>query len=146
MQNVQLDGISSPLNLFFSFSYFLNDPVRGDQFSKWDRRTLFGGSATHVQSIETKGVGTMFAVGLQSRMDFINDVGLSHSQPRRTLETVRNHVVRQNRTGVYVESEGVVHFYANCLRVRCTSVVDSAFIAMTLAAPPFASILPRAVV
>ncbi|MEP6832138.1 MAG: TonB-dependent receptor [Gemmatimonas sp.] len=105
VQNVQLYGISSQLNLFSNFSYFLNDPVHGDQFAQWDRRTIVGGSATQTQGVETNGVNTLFTVGVQSRTDFINGLGLSHTEARRTLETIRQDRVRETGTGVFVEAE-----------------------------------------
>lgn len=105
VQELQLYGISSQLNLFSNFSYFLADPVNGDQFSQWDRRTIVGGAAKHTQAIDVNGVGTMFTVGLQSRTDFINGLGLAHTKARERLETVREDRVRENGTGVFVEAE-----------------------------------------
>ena len=39
--------IRSSLRLFNNFTYFLDDPVNGDQFSQLDRRTVYGFNASH---------------------------------------------------------------------------------------------------
>ncbi|MBC8087222.1 MAG: TonB-dependent receptor [Phycisphaerae bacterium] len=109
VQTVQLYGISSDLKLFSNFSYFLADPVNGDQFAQWDRRTIVGGSATHAQSAAWRGVNHMFTIGLQSRSDFINGLGLSLTKARQTLATIREDRIRQTSTGVYVEAESRWH-------------------------------------
>jgi len=109
VQTVQLYGISSALNLFSNFSYFLADPVNGDQFAQWDRRTIVGGSATHTQFAELGGVDHQFTVGVQSRTDFINGLGLSLTKARQTLETIREDRVRESTTGLYVEAESRWH-------------------------------------
>ncbi|MEP6764588.1 MAG: TonB-dependent receptor [Gemmatimonadaceae bacterium] len=105
VQNVQLYGIHSELNLFSNFTYFLDDPVRGDQFAQWDRRNVVGGSATHTQSANLFGVTSIVTVGLQTRTDFINGLGLAHTVARQTFETVRTDVVRETGTGLFVEAE-----------------------------------------
>lgn len=109
VQTVQLYGVNSELNLFSNFSYFLSDPVNGDQFGQWDRRTIVGGNATNTQSAELRGVNHMFTVGVQSRTDFINGLGLSLTKARQTLETIREDRVRETATGVYVEAESRWH-------------------------------------
>ncbi len=44
-QNFRASGywIQSELQLWSNFSYFLNDPLKGDQFEQSDQRQLFGG-------------------------------------------------------------------------------------------------------
>ena len=39
--------IRSTLQLYNNFTYFLDDPVNGDQFSQIDRRTVYGLNASH---------------------------------------------------------------------------------------------------
>ena len=41
--------------LFSDFTYFLDNPTRGDQFNQTDHRTIVGGTATHAQPIEAFG-------------------------------------------------------------------------------------------
>ncbi|NJM36720.1 MAG: TonB-dependent receptor plug domain-containing protein [Akkermansiaceae bacterium] len=74
------------LDLFSNFTYFLNDPINGDQFEQEDGRYFFGGEISRRWDLGEKNHLT---VGLQTRHDLINGVGLYN-----TTETVRTSAVR----------------------------------------------------
>lgn len=57
------------LDLLTDFTFFLNDPVRGDGFSQFDRRVIYGGDIGFKQRIELLGVPTVGTVGFQTRVD-----------------------------------------------------------------------------
>ena len=76
VQAVQLFAIYSELSLFSNFEYFLNDPVRGDQFNQQERRVTLGGEATHIQPLEALGVAHLIKAGLQTRTDLVRPAGL----------------------------------------------------------------------
>lgn len=103
-QLIQLFGVYSGLELFSNFTYFLNNPERGDQFSQTDHRVILGGNAAHEQAVEALGATHTVTLGLQSRTDIINGVGLFHTQRRQRFETVRQDDVRETGTGVYVNA------------------------------------------
>lgn len=63
------------LNLFSNFTYFLDDPVNGDQFNQYDRRSLVGGSLTRSWSNPWSAGPSETTVGVQARADFIGDSG-----------------------------------------------------------------------
>ncbi len=105
VQEVQLFGVYSDLNLFSNFTYFLDDPVRGDQFTQPDRRAIYGANATHTQAADAFGVTHVVKLGLQSRFDAIDGLGLYHTQARRRFATVREDRVRESGTGLFVEAE-----------------------------------------
>ena len=67
--------IRSSLNLYNNFTYFLDDPVNGDQFSQLDKRTVYGLDASHAFDVRVAGIETQTRVGLQTRGDDIR-VGL----------------------------------------------------------------------
>jgi hypothetical protein len=100
-QRVEAYGVYSDLTLFSNFTYFLDNPTRGDQFSQTDRRAIFGVTASHAQEL---GAHTV-TVGLQSRADIIDGVGLFRTQRRARYGTVREDDVRETATGVYVSTE-----------------------------------------
>jgi TonB dependent receptor/TonB-dependent Receptor Plug Domain len=104
VQEYSLYGIRSTLDLFSNFTYFLNDPVRGDQFEQADRRTVLGGSATHTQEFMRLGAQHLVKAGLQTRAD-VADVGLYASQRRARYATVRRDDITQSSTGIFIESE-----------------------------------------
>ncbi|TXN81601.1 TonB-dependent receptor [Methylobacterium sp. WL8] len=100
--------IRSQLNLFNDFTYFLNDPVNGDQFHQLDQRILGGGEVSHIFQGDLFGLPMENEVGVQTRTDSIR-VGLF------------NTTNRQFRSGVLddrvLEASGAF-FYDN--RVRWT--------------------------
>jgi hypothetical protein len=105
VQRLDLFGIYSDLTLFSNFTYFLDDPVRGDQFSQTDRRVIIGGNASHVRAVDALGASHRITLGLQSRTDVISGVGLFRTQRRRRFATVRQDDVDETATGVFVEAE-----------------------------------------
>ncbi|HEU4721124.1 MAG TPA: TonB-dependent receptor [Gemmatimonadaceae bacterium] len=105
VQRLQLFGIRSDLRLHSNFTYFLDDPIRGDQFEQVDRRTVIGGGATHRQAARAFGVEHALMIGAESRVDLIDDLGLYRTERRRRLATVREDRVRQSGTGLFVEAE-----------------------------------------
>ena len=105
VQDVQLFGIYSNLALYSDFTYFLDNPVRGDQFNQTDRRTIVGGNATHTQQVDALGVSHLVKVGSQTRVDLINGLGLYHTQARTRYETVREDRVHESGSGVFAEVE-----------------------------------------
>ena len=68
-------SIRSSMRLYNNFTYFLDDPVNGDQFSQIDRRTVYGLNASHAFDVRVGGIETQTRVGLQTRGDDIR-VGL----------------------------------------------------------------------
>ncbi len=105
VQEVQVFGLYSDLSLFSNFEYFLNDPTRGDQFNQQEQRVVVGASARHVRSADALGVSHLLKLGLQTRADFLNPVGLYRTQGRKRLSTVRQDDVTEWGSGVYVEAE-----------------------------------------
>ena len=95
--------IRSSLNLFNNFTYVLQDPVNGDQFSQTDRRTVYGLNASHSFDARIAGIETQTRVGLQTRGDDI-DVGLSRTLQRETLSTVRQDKVREGSIGLWADA------------------------------------------
>ena len=105
VQNVDLFGVRSDLTLFSNFTYFLDDPVRGDQFSQTDRRTILGGNARHQQETEAFGATHSMTLGLQTRADLIDGVGLYRTQRQVRHATVREDRVHQVGSGLFVQAE-----------------------------------------
>jgi hypothetical protein len=92
--------IRQSLTLFNNFTYFLDDPVNGDQFSQTDRRTVMGGNASHTVKARFGLFDTENTIGVQLRRDDIA-VGLSKTVQRMPLATVRDDRVEESSVGVY---------------------------------------------
>lgn len=83
------------LQLFSNFTYFLDDPVNGDQFEQSDRRNVFGGSAKYHWHGDLLGIALESEVGAQTQYDVIDDVGLYLTRNRQRIETTTESDVRQ---------------------------------------------------
>jgi len=93
------------LGLFSNFTYFLNNPVRGDQMEQYDRRTLGGGSLAYRLKQEIAGINTQSEIGVQDRYDNIPSVALYRTEARQRYFTVSDDKVRQNSGAIYAQSE-----------------------------------------
>lgn len=95
--------LRSDLDLYSNFTYFIDDPVNGDQFNQREDRVQLGGSASRTWAGTLADRSLLTSVGLQIRQDFI-DVGLHHTSDRRRLATVRRDDVREGSAGLFAES------------------------------------------
>lgn len=87
-----------------NFTYFLNDPVNGDEFQQADRRGVFGGSVRHDFAPATVGsVPVTFAVGGDARWDHIGTIGLYSSIAGTRSGTVRQDKVDEYSGALYAE-------------------------------------------
>ena len=91
------------MDLYSNFTYFLNDPVNGDQFNQFDDRHVYGVNLSRYWQLPTP-VRSDLTIGLQSRYDDIKPVGLYLTQARQRLSTVREDQVQQGSAALYVSS------------------------------------------
>ena len=94
-------AIDYRFDLFSDFTYFLNNPVNGDQFEQVDRRQVYGTQATHAVANKIGGLDGLLSVGASWRGDRIGQVGLYNTQERQRLSTVRDDKVQQDLFSVY---------------------------------------------
>jgi hypothetical protein len=95
--------IRSDLQLYNNFTYFLDNPVSGDQFNQLDRRTIGGFDARHVFDWRFAGLESQTRIGWQGRYDDIH-VGLFRTAQRDWLSTVRDDHVRLGNTGIWTDT------------------------------------------
>ena len=98
-------GIGYDLNLFSDFTYFLDDPVHGDQFHQADHRFVTGARLSHRRIGHRLGREVQNAFGVQLRNDDITNVGLSHTEARQLLETIRQDSVVEASAAGYAQNE-----------------------------------------
>ncbi len=126
--------IRNQLDLWSNFTYFLNDPVHGDQFAQPDRRVTGGINALHTWHAHRGDTITAdLSVGLQAQNDNIFN-GLAHTQARQTLDVTRqDHIVETSRAA-WIESatrwgnsfRGIVGLRADGYRFRVRSDLSGA--------------------
>ncbi|MFZ5462750.1 MAG: TonB-dependent receptor [Pseudomonadota bacterium] len=95
--------VRSKLGLFSNFTYFLDDPVNGDQFMQPDSRVFWGMNASHTWLGKWNGREVENTIGLQVRNDNIFN-GLFKTRQRETLSTVRQDHVTEGSLGVYFQN------------------------------------------
>jgi outer membrane cobalamin receptor len=68
--------------LYSNFTFFLNDPINGDQIKQKENRTIVGFQSEYNQKLNEKWV---FKLGVGLRNDNNKDVELSHTLNRKTV-------------------------------------------------------------
>lgn len=95
--------IKSSLNLWNNFTYYLSNPVDGDQFHQHDDRVLGGFSASHTFDHQFAGLRMQTEVGVQTRYDDIR-LDLNNSVKRQFTSAIRSDVVREGSVGVFAQN------------------------------------------
>lgn len=90
-------------SLFSDFTYFLEDPVNGDEIEQMDRRLVFGGSAAKPFRFDIVGKPATLTIGGDWRYDDIFKVGLFHTAARNRFGTVRDDSVGEFSLAGYGE-------------------------------------------
>lgn len=95
-------AVDYKLNLFSNFTYFLDNPVQGDEFEQADRRRVYG---FHVRHDLGGGENSKNTLGLQGRYDDIKNVALYSTQDRERFDTTRSDRVKQFSAAPYFQNE-----------------------------------------
>ena len=95
--------IGSQLNLFSNFTYYLDDPVHGDQFAQPDKRVTTAINGSHSWQMGGLGRESENTIGIQLQNDNIFN-GLQSTQARQTISTTRADHIVESSVGVYAEN------------------------------------------
>jgi TonB dependent receptor len=107
------------LDLWSTFTYYLQDPLYGDQMLQHDDRVVYGFKASKTWFTTAFGAATNNVVGVQTRIDDIRDVGIFPTFERQTIGTRQNAGVLESNGAVYAESSTQwLDFLATTLGVR----------------------------
>jgi outer membrane receptor protein involved in Fe transport len=96
-------AIDNRLNLWSNFTYFLDDPVNGDQFEQAEHRRALGGEFAAVWPLSALDAEHQVTAGVQLRHDRLAPVGLYRSAQRVRTATTREDSVNQRQVGVFAE-------------------------------------------
>ncbi len=94
--------VRSALNLWNDFTYFLQDPVNGDQFHQHETRTLVGANASYTLNNTFLGIPNEAEIGVQTRFDKINLL-LTNTLDRQYLSTIRQDDVNEGSVALYAQ-------------------------------------------
>ena len=95
--------IDNKLELFSNFTYFLDNPVDGDQFAQPDHRRTAGLNASHTQRFLGLGLESENTVGVQLQTDNIFN-GLLNTKARQTIGVTRQDHINESSIGLYAEN------------------------------------------
>ncbi len=94
--------INNRLELFSNFTYFLDDPVHGDQFAQPDRRVTSGFDVSHSWHDHMDEMAWSTTLGVQAQNDNIFNA-LQHTEARQVLATVRADHIVETSAAVYLQ-------------------------------------------
>mgnify|MGYP003337758332 CR=1 FL=1 len=105
LTKVNAYGIRYTLDLISNFTFYLDDPVNGDQQEQVDRRFV-SGARVFQRRISRWGTRTVQnTYGIQVRNDDIANVGLYHTAARVRLDTRSESSALVSSLGGYVQNE-----------------------------------------
>ena len=96
--------------LFSNFTFFLNDPVNGDQIRQKEKRNLYGIESEYTYNTKiSQSTDWILKIGGGWRYDDINDMSLSQTLNRKmVISTSASGDVDESNTYAYMES--LLHF------------------------------------
>jgi outer membrane receptor for Fe3+-dicitrate len=94
------------VQLFHNFTYFLDDPINGDQFEQFERRWTTGAKLTYRRLGHFGEKHAESAFGVDFRNDSVGGpLGLYHTRDTARLETTRADDVDQRSVGMFADTE-----------------------------------------
>lgn len=97
--------IESSLELFSNFTYFLDDPINGDEFEQVDKRQVIGGELIKHFTSHFSDNHFHHRLGFQYRFDDIDTVGLYKTVQRQRISTVREDSVDQYSMSLFWDGD-----------------------------------------
>ncbi len=92
--------------LYSNFTFFLDDPINGDQIKQHESRSIFGLNTKFIKDTFVGDVETKLSSGFGLRHDVVNDVELSHTLNRNeTLNYLALGDVNQTNLYGFVNAE-----------------------------------------
>ncbi|MFV5699294.1 TonB-dependent receptor [Flavobacterium sp. ZT3R17] len=92
--------------LYSNFTFFLEDPINGDQIRQKENRTIYGMNAELNKKTKLNDVNVLMQYGIGFRADATKDTELSHTLNRRTtLQQIKLGDIDESNLFSYVNSE-----------------------------------------
>jgi outer membrane receptor protein involved in Fe transport len=100
-REISVYAIKSRLNLFSNFTFFLDDPVNGDQFEQAEKRLTLGAQASQAWFSRLGERPMSNTLGVQLRRDRMQPVALYSTAARQRLSRTREDQVTVESGGPY---------------------------------------------
>ena len=104
LTKVQVYGIGYDLTLLNNFTFYLDDPVHGDQNEQKDQRFIAGGKAFQKRQSRWGGYAVENTYGVQVRNDDVSNLALIHTEQGVPLSTRAQASAIVTTAGVYGEN------------------------------------------
>jgi outer membrane receptor protein involved in Fe transport len=91
------------LDLFNNYTYYLDNPIDGDQFHQHDNRFYGGGGTSRTVNGSLFNLPTETVYGIQSRYDDI-DLALNNTYQRQFLSAILSDHVNEENAAIYAEN------------------------------------------
>lgn len=92
--------------LFSNFTFFLNDPINGDQIKQKENRDIYGMNTELNKKTKINDTDVLLQIGAGFRADATKDTELSHTLNRRTvLENIKLGDIDESNLFSYLNSE-----------------------------------------
>ena len=128
LSKVQAYGLGYGLNLISNFTFFLDDPVHGDQVEQVDRRFVTGVRAFQKRQSRWGNRSVQNTFGVQFRNDDVSQIALYHTEERLRLEAKNDASALVTSLGGYAENQIE---WARWLRTNAALRVDGARFGVT---------------
>jgi len=97
-------AIAYKLDLYSTFTYYLQDPLHGDQMLQHDDRMIYGFNSSKTWFTHLWGLSSSNLIGLQARVDDIRDVAIDATFQRQYLSTKQDAGVLESNGALYFEN------------------------------------------
>ncbi|CAM1346653.1 TonB-dependent receptor [Tenacibaculum crassostreae] len=93
-------------NLFSNFTFFLEDPVNGDQIKQTENRDVFGFNTQFKKKTQLSNTPVELTIGTGLRADIVDNLELSHTlQRKKVLDQIQLGKVNQTNYYAFANSE-----------------------------------------
>ncbi|SFU77170.1 TonB-dependent receptor [Pseudoduganella namucuonensis] len=97
-------AVRSDLTLFGNYTYYLDDPVNGDQARQTERRRMLGFDVAQTWFGKLAGMDMSNRVGLQARHDDIAPLALYATSRQRVVRTISESRVKEGSAGLWFDN------------------------------------------
>ena len=98
----QAYAVRYDFSLYSNFTFYLNDPVNGDQINQKESRMIYGYKGNYVTTGKFFNKDLTTEIGAGFRFDDINDILLSNTVRREFLNDVQRGYVNETNANAYV--------------------------------------------
>lgn len=98
----QLYGVRYDFDLYSNFTFYLNDPVNGDQIKQQESRMIYGYKSHYNVVSQALGKDIFTDIGIGLRIDDVNDISLSNTVKREFLSDIQRGNVDEVNINAYI--------------------------------------------